>query len=94
MAQSHQDSTDFRGHLDSSRLTPLKPLPDLPGPKLEPFTHDLSSHNVEFLDFAGPNIFRCVDGRVLKVRIDGKPYALKVVSAFPIDRVHLTRSPS
>lgn len=81
MEETRQKSKKFRENMGSSRKTPLKPLPDLPGPKLEPFTHDLSSHQAELLAFAGPNIFRLVDGRVLKVRIDGKLYALKVVSA-------------
>lgn len=58
----------------------LQPLPDVEGPKLSAFTDDLSKHNVEFLEILGGDPMATLDGIVMKVRIDGKIYALKVVS--------------
>lgn len=53
----------------------LEPMPDLEGPKLGPFTDDLLSHDVEFLDLLNGG----VHSLVYKTKIDGKLYALKIV---------------
>ncbi|KAM0427857.1 hypothetical protein ACHAPT_007316 [Fusarium lateritium] len=57
----------------------LKPLPDLDGPKLEPFGHDMAADDVEFLQKVR---FESAHGQVLKIRIGGdKCYALKIFSS-------------
>jgi hypothetical protein len=58
----------------------LKPLPDCEGPKLEPFTQDLAAHDVKFLSTVDEFTTSMCDSTVFKVRIDGRVYALKVVS--------------
>lgn len=55
----------------------LKPHPDCEGPKLAPFTDDFASHDIEFI--------KCVEvgaahSLVFKTKIDGKIYAVKLVS--------------
>lgn len=53
------------------------PLPRIPGPKLEPF-RGTATADIEFIAFIGNE--QDMDSKVCKVRIDGKVYALKVVS--------------
>ena len=56
----------------------LKPLPDCEGPKLEPFTQDITAHDFEFLDI--PHLDdRAVHSVIAKVKIDGQAYCLKMV---------------
>lgn len=55
----------------------LKPLPDCEGPKLEPFTQDITAHDCEFLDV--PGIHEAVHSIISKVKIDGRVYCLKMV---------------
>lgn len=54
----------------------LKPLPDCEGPKLECFTDDLLAHDFKFLTI----IDRGAHSAVVKAEIDGKIYAIKMVS--------------
>lgn len=54
------------------------PLPRCPGPKLEPF-RGTASVDIEFIEFIGSG--NDMDSKVWKVRVDGKIYALKIVSA-------------
>lgn len=54
----------------------LKPLPDCEGPKLEPFTQDFAAHNVRILDILESG----AHGAIAKTEIDGKIYAIKLVS--------------
>lgn len=56
------------------------PLPRVPGPKLEPF-QGTATADIEFIAFIGSN--EDMDSKVWKVRIDGKIWALKVVSVTP-----------
>ncbi|SPO01966.1 uncharacterized protein DNG_04639 [Cephalotrichum gorgonifer] len=53
----------------------LKPLPDCEGPKLEPFTQDITAHDIEFLEIPSHD---CAHGIITKVRVDGKLYCLKL----------------
>ncbi len=57
-------------------LLPLKPLPDCEGPKLDPFTQDITAHDLEFLD-----IPYCENAHsiIARVKIDGRVYCLKLV---------------
>lgn len=61
---------------DDELSRPLKPLPDFEGPKLEPFTDDLDAHTVEVLELIGSG----EHGHVIKTKIDGKIYVIKLVS--------------
>jgi hypothetical protein len=54
----------------------LEPLPPCPGPKLEAFTDDITKHDLNILDCVGAGSH----SSVLKVELDGKLYAIKVVS--------------
>lgn len=56
------------------------PLPRIPGPKLEPF-RGTATADIEFIEFIGND--EDLDSKVWKVRIDGKVFALKVVSVTP-----------
>lgn len=58
-------------------MASLKSLPDVDGPKLEPFGHDMVAEDVEFLEQVQ---YRSAHGKVLKIKIDDKCYALKIVS--------------
>lgn len=53
------------------------PLPTIPGPKLAPFTTNARAE-IEFLGNLGSHADK--DGLVWKVKIDGRKYALKMVS--------------
>ncbi|KAM6536387.1 hypothetical protein FALCPG4_002394 [Fusarium falciforme] len=53
----------------------LKPLPDVDGPKLEPFGHDMLADHVEFLELVQQ---KTGHGWVIKIKIGEKLYALKV----------------
>ena len=53
------------------------PLPRVRGPKLKPF-RGTASADIEFIEFIGSD--KDLDSKVWKVRIDGKIYALKIVS--------------
>lgn len=55
----------------------LKPLPDLDGPKLEPFGHDMVADHVEFAEIV---LTPSGHARVIKIKIGDKFYALKIVS--------------
>lgn len=55
----------------------LKPLPDVDGPKLEPFGHDMLADHVEFLELVQQ---KTGHGWVIKIKIGEKLYALKIVS--------------
>ena len=59
----------------------LKPLPDCEGPKLECFTDDLLAHDFKFLGIAGVGCHSVA----VKAEIDGKLYAIKIVS---LRRIH------
>ena len=54
----------------------LKPLPDCEGPKLEPFTEDITAHDFEFLDI--PSVHAPVHSIIARVKIDGQVYCLKM----------------
>lgn len=56
---------------------PLKPLPELEGPKLDPFTQDVTAHDLEFL--AIPKIEWAGHSLLARVKIDGQEYCLKRV---------------
>lgn len=59
-------------------MSRLKPLPDCEGPKLEAFTDDhFAAHDVEFLKALWSDT---AHGNVFKTKIDGKVYAIKLVS--------------
>lgn len=60
----------------ASTETP-SPLPQIPGPTLEPF-RGTASAEIEFLEFLGDE--KDVVSKVWKVRIDDQIYALKIVS--------------
>lgn len=60
----------------SSAIPPL-PLPRVSGPKLDPF-RGTATADLEFIRFVGGE--DDVDSKVWKVSIDGKYYALKIVS--------------
>ncbi|UPK90208.1 hypothetical protein LCI18_001143 [Fusarium solani-melongenae] len=53
----------------------LRPLPDVDGPKLEPFGHDILAEHVEFLELIKD---RGGHGWVIKIKIGEKLYALKI----------------
>ncbi|KAI8720158.1 hypothetical protein NCS52_00460500 [Fusarium sp. LHS14.1] len=53
----------------------LKPLPDVDGPKLEPFGHDMLADYVEFLELVQ---IPSGHGAVIKIKIDDQCYALKI----------------
>lgn len=55
----------------------LKPLPDVEGPKLEPFTQDISAHDLEFLAVLS-NEYND-HSLITRVSIDGQEYCLKLV---------------
>jgi hypothetical protein len=64
----------LKHHTMSSSLP--KPLPQVPGPKLAPFTRTAHA-SIQFIKELGePG----ADGHVWEVRIRGQPYALKMVS--------------
>lgn len=59
-------------------MPPLKPLPEVEGPRLEPFTQDITAHDLELLaviynDSAAHSL-------ITRVEIDGREYCLKLVS--------------
>ena len=56
---------------------PPVPLPQVPGPKLAPFTPTAYAENIEFTHFIGRDNDR--DSLVWKVNINNEPYALKMV---------------
>ena len=63
-------------------MTALKPLPDLDGPKLEPFTLDITAHDVEFLWV--PRLDEeAMHSIIAQARIDGRVYCLKLVCSGP-----------
>lgn len=66
----YPDWPDAVAHAD------LPPLPECPGPKLKPFDFK-GPQNIEFLENVGEGLHAIV----LKIRIGGQIYALKVVSA-------------
>ncbi|RMJ08877.1 hypothetical protein BHE90_011181 [Fusarium euwallaceae] len=53
----------------------LKPLPDVDGPKLGPFGHDMLADDVEFLELSQQETGH---GWVMKIKIGDKCYALKI----------------
>ncbi|RSL62424.1 hypothetical protein CEP53_004757 [Fusarium sp. AF-6] len=53
----------------------LKPLPDVDGPKLEPFGHEMVADDVEFLEQVQDS---SAHGKILKIKIGDKCYALKI----------------
>ena len=55
----------------------LKPLPDCEGPKLGPFTQDITAHDFEFIDV--PDMDWAGHSVIAKVKVDGKAYCLKMV---------------
>ena len=55
----------------------LKPLPDCEGPKLEPFTQDITAHDFEFVDI--PYTESAGHSAIAQVKIDGQAYCLKLV---------------
>ncbi|SPO01423.1 uncharacterized protein DNG_04098 [Cephalotrichum gorgonifer] len=54
----------------------LKPLPDCEGPKLEPFTQDITAHELEFLEV--PLFESQLHSIIIKLKIDGRVYCLKL----------------
>ncbi len=69
----------------ASSDTPL-PLPQLPGPKLAPFTAT-GYADIEFIRELGDS--NHMDSFVWKVRIDGRDYALKMVKELPTKQYSL-----
>lgn len=63
--------------MDVSTITRPLPLPRISGPKLDPF-RGTATADIEFIRFVGGE--DDVDSKVWKVSIDGKYYALKMVS--------------
>lgn len=62
-----------------SLLDPSLPLPQVPGPKLTPFTHDAHAE-IKFIEELGsPDD---LDSHVWKAEINGAVYALKMVSGY------------
>ena len=59
-------------------MATLNPLPDLEGPKLEPFTQDITTHDIEFL-WIPYLLDEAAHSMIAKVRIDEKIYCLKMV---------------
>jgi hypothetical protein len=57
--------------------SPPLPLPQIKGPKLEPF-RGTANVDLEFVRYIGSE--DDVDSKVWKVRVDDKYYALKIVS--------------
>lgn len=58
------------------KTTPV-PLPDMEGPKLEPF-RGTASADIRFERFLSSS--QDLDSKVFRVSIDGRTYALKIVS--------------
>lgn len=63
--------------MDVSTITRPLPLPRIGGPKLDPF-RGTATADLKFIRFVGGE--DDVDSKVWKVSIDGKYYALKIVS--------------
>lgn len=63
------------------------PLPRITGPKLKPF-RGTATVDIEFIAFIGND--QNMDSKVWKVRIDGKVYALKVVSVTSCPPIWMT----
>lgn len=60
-------------------MAPLLPLPQCEGPKLEPFTQDFESLDVNpEIVIREPDGF--IHGMIVKAKLDGKTYAIKFVS--------------
>lgn len=57
-------------------IAPAGPLPQVPGPKLAPFTPTASAE-IEFIEEL--SLGKNKDSHVWEVEIDGKPFALKMV---------------
>ncbi|KAM5348904.1 hypothetical protein ACJ41O_008727 [Fusarium nematophilum] len=55
-------------------MASLGPLPDLDGPKLDPFPHDLSADDVEFLEILD---VESAHGKIIKTKIQDRMYAVK-----------------
>jgi hypothetical protein len=53
------------------------PLPNCPGPKLQPFSDSAFVEDIKFIESL--SFTKNVDAFVWKVEIGGKPYALKMV---------------
>lgn len=61
----------------ASNATPPLPLPRISGPKLNPF-RGTATADIEFIRYIGSE--DDLDSKVWKISIDGKYYALKIVS--------------
>ncbi|CAG7559536.1 unnamed protein product [Fusarium equiseti] len=58
----------------AAAATHLTPLPNIEGPKLDPFTQNIDNHNFVMHEFLGSG----VHSAVLRVAIDHIPYVIKV----------------